>query len=75
MLALCNGNTGRRLVVAGQDGEDIVRTTVPSLGDEAKVRWQGTIVSLAGLLLILVRPRDVVRQLMATKESARPRER
>lgn len=60
------GNDGARrglLGVTGQKREDIVAATVSGLGDERKIRGQGTVVGGAGGLVVLVRAGAVVGKL------------
>jgi hypothetical protein len=61
-----DGAGGRLLGVTSQKGEDVVAATVTSLGDERKIRGQGTVVGGAGSLVVLVGVGDVVGKLAGT---------
>jgi hypothetical protein len=58
-----DGAGGRLLGVTSQKGEDVVAATVTGLGDERKIRGQGTIVGGAGSLVVLVGIGNVVGKL------------
>jgi hypothetical protein len=58
-----DGARRRLLRVTGQKREDVVAATVAGLGDERKIRGQGTVVGGAAGLVVLVRVGDVVGKL------------
>ena len=61
---LANLRTRRGFLgVAGQQREDVVAAAVTGLDDQAQIRGQSTVVGKPSGLVVLVRIRDVVRQL------------
>lgn len=60
---LNNGARRRLLRVTSQKREDVVAATVAGLGDERKIRGQGTVVGGTAGLVVLVRAGDVVGKL------------
>lgn len=58
-----DGARRRLLGVTSQKGEDVVAATVSGLGDERKIRGQGTVVGGAAGLVVLVRVGNVVGKL------------
>ena len=55
-------DTGWRVSVAQQEGENVVLSVVASLGDEAEIRGVGTAVGISGSLFIGVWPGKRVTQ-------------
>ena len=62
-LSLSDDDACGRVLVSGEEGEQVVGTTMAGLGDQGKVGRQTTVVGIAGLVLVLVRALDVVRKL------------
>jgi hypothetical protein len=67
-LALGDGDAGGGLLVAGEEGEEVVRPAMAGLDNEGEVGGEAAVVGVAGLVLVLVRALDVVGELARALE-------